>query len=105
MRAGDYRGANSKELVKDMISNMQWASSPGDQAHARDQVNYALAGGAITSAQADRAKKAIGKKAQTIAPRGARNPASRIAPPTKRDSSKAKQNPGRLRSLNKLTRV
>jgi len=65
LRGGDYGGAeSSKQLVADMISNMQWASTPADQAHAADQVRTALAAKSITKAMADKVTAAIGSKAK-----------------------------------------
>ena len=64
MRGGDYGGAgSSKQLVKDMIANMQRVKTPAERSHAVEQVQHAEAAKSITSQQAKEVTKAIGKTA------------------------------------------
>jgi hypothetical protein len=67
MRGGDYGGAESSaELAKDMIHNMQWASTPAEVSHATDQLKTALASKSITSKLGDEVEAAIGSKKASV---------------------------------------
>lgn len=53
VKLGDYRAESSEGLVTAMSRNMTRAVTDAEKLHAKDQVEYALASGAISGEQAN----------------------------------------------------